>query len=324
MTMIERIGFMAFATIVIVIYYLEVRFAFVYVIDKLGGKTKPNPFVTRSAVVVHCFAVIGLLCILYGFFIEPYWIDVNTIEIETGKLKETNFKVVHISDMHCDEKMRNEERLVWIINAMKPDVIVFTGDSLNTHAALTRFRNTMGKLSAESGKFAVLGNMDREQWSGSPLYQGTGFELLDKSDISVNKSTESIKIYGLSVGRSDLHRQSLESTSPERFNILLHHYPDLIEDLEDFNVDLYLAGHTHGGQVALPFYGALVTLSKYGKKYEAGKYMVGKTMLYINRGIGMEGGHAPRVRFWARPEITVFNIVPKKDQDRAKVAGEKQ
>ncbi len=229
--------------------------------------------------------MIGLLCIPYGFFIEPYWIDVNTIEVETSKLKETNFKVVHISDMHCDEKMRNEERLVRIINAMEPDAIVFTGDSLNILAALARFRDTMGKLSAESGKFAVLGNMDRGQWSGSPLYQGTGFELLDQSDVSVNKGDESIQIYGLSAGRSDLYKQVLEGTSPDRFNIFLYHHPDLIESLEDFNVDLYLAGHTHGGQVALPFYGALVTLSKYGKKYESGKYMVGKTMLYINRGM---------------------------------------
>ena len=53
----------------------------------------------------------------------------------------------------------------------------------------------------------------------------------------------------------------------------------------------------------------MVTLSKYGKKYESGKYIVGDTVLYVNRGIGMEGGYAPRVRFWARPEITVFNIV---------------
>ncbi|MEJ2705392.1 MAG: hypothetical protein P8Z79_23375, partial [Sedimentisphaerales bacterium] len=85
----------------------------------------------------------------------------------------------------------------------------------------------------------------------------------------------------------------------------------LIEDITDFPVDLYLAGHTHGGQVALPFYGALVTLSEYGKEYESGKYQVGTTTLYVNRGIGMEGGPVPRVRFWARPEITVFEVMPK-------------
>jgi predicted MPP superfamily phosphohydrolase len=79
------------------------------------------------------------------------------------------------------------------------------------------------------------------------------------------------------------------------------------------NVDLYLCGHTHGGQVALPLYGALVTLSKFGKKYESGMYTVGDTILYVNRGIGMEGGLTPKVRFLARPEITVFDIVPKEE-----------
>jgi len=63
--------------------------------------------------------------------------------------------------------------------------------------------------------------------------------------------------------------------------------------------------------VALPVYGALVTFSKFGKKYEAGLYREGQTWLYVNRGIGMEGGGAPRFRFWSRPEITVFEIRPR-------------
>ncbi len=86
---------------------------------------------------------------------------------------------------------------------------------------------------------------------------------------------------------------------------------DLIEDLKNLNVDLYLAGHTHGGQIALPIYGALITLSKFGKKYESGMYTVDDTILYVNRGIG---GHASAVRFFARPEITVFEVGPKRNQ----------
>lgn len=69
-------------------------------------------------------------------------------------------------------------------------------------------------------------------------------------------------------------------------------------------------GTPTGGQVALPFYGALVTLSRFGKRYEAGLYRVHDTWLYVNRGLGMEGGWAPRVRFCARPEITVIELAP--------------
>ena len=75
-------------------------------------------------------------------------------------------------------------------------------------------------------------------------------------------------------------------------------------------MDLYLCGHTHGGQVALPLYGALITLSKFGKKYESGMYESNGTILYVNRGLGLEPKPAPQVRFFARPEITVFDIVP--------------
>jgi predicted MPP superfamily phosphohydrolase len=75
---------------------------------------------------------------------------------------------------------------------------------------------------------------------------------------------------------------------------------------------LFLTGHVHGGQVALPFYGAIITLSKYGKKYEKGRYDIDGKVLYVNRGVGMEGDFVPRVRFFSRPEITVFHIRPLK------------
>jgi predicted MPP superfamily phosphohydrolase len=75
-------------------------------------------------------------------------------------------------------------------------------------------------------------------------------------------------------------------------------------------VDLFCAGHVHGGQIAMPFYGALVTLSRYGKQYEAGLYKAGPMWLYVSRGVGMEGGAAPRVRFCSRPEVAVLEAVP--------------
>ena len=309
MTIIEKIGAMVFLAIIVIVYLLEVRFSLVYAINKLRGKLKVNPFVSKSALLIHLLATIGIVCFLYGYFVEPYWIEVKTIEIKTEKLREASFKLVHISDMHCDKKVRNEKRVVELVNAINPDVIVFTGDTINTSVALATFKDTMKSLKAIIGKFAVLGNYDVWYWSDLDLFSDTGFKVLEQDVVTIKKNNEVIQVSGLSVGYSELYSQVLKSVSSERFNVLLYHYPDLIENLGDFNIDLYLAGHTHGGQVAMPLYGALVTLSKYGKKYESGKYIVGDTVLYVNRGIGMEGGYAPRVRFWARPEITVFNIV---------------
>ena len=309
MTIIEKIGAMVFLAIIVIVYLFEVRFSLVYAINKLRGKLKVNPFVSKSALLIHLLATIGIVCFLYGYFVEPYWIEVKTIEIKTEKLREASFKLVHISDMHCDKKVRNEKRVVELVNAINPDVIVFTGDTINTSVALATFKDTMKSLKAIIGKFAVLGNYDVWYWSDLDLFSDTGFKVLEQDVVTIKKNNEVIQVSGLSVGYSELYSQVLKSVSSERFNVLLYHYPDLIENLGDFNIDLYLAGHTHGGQVAMPLYGALVTLSKYGKKYESGKYIVGDTVLYVNRGIGMEGGYAPRVRFWARPEITVFNIV---------------
>jgi predicted MPP superfamily phosphohydrolase len=312
MSIIEKIGALVFLAIIVIVYLLEVRICLVYAINKLRGKLKVNPFVGKSALLIHLLATIGIICFLYGYFVEPYWIEVKTIEIKTEKLREVGFKLVHISDMHCDKKVRNEKRVVELVNAINPDVIVFTGDTINTSVALATFKDTMKSLKAIIGKFAVPGNYDVWYWSELGLFSDTGFKVLEQDVVTIKKNNEVIQVSGLGVGYSELYPRVLKSVSSERFNVLLYHYPDLIEDLEDFNVDLYLAGHTHGGQVAMPLYGALVTLSKHGKKYESGKYIVGETVLYINRGIGMEGGFAPRVRFWARPEITVFNIVPER------------
>ena len=255
---------------------------------------------------IHVLSVIGIVCFLYAYFVEPYWVDIRYIDVQTNKLNNTTFTLVQISDLHCDKKVRSEHKVVEIVNKINPDVIVFTGDALNSPEALLSFQNTLRELRADLGKFAVRGNWDVWYWNRLDLFKGTNFIELNKTFQAVEKNGEKITISGLAAG------SPWEGLVPSenQFNVFLYHYPDLIEDIAPLNVDLYLAGHTHGGQVALPFYGAIITLSKFGKKYEAGEYKFNNTILYVNRGIGMEGGLAPRIRFFARPEITVFKIEP--------------
>jgi predicted MPP superfamily phosphohydrolase len=88
----------------------------------------------------------------------------------------------------------------------------------------------------------------------------------------------------------------------------LYHTPDLAPVAAAQGVDLQLSGHTHGGQVRLPFFGALFTSSLYGKKFEAGRYQVGALTLYVSRGIGLEGKGAPRARFLCPPEMILWEI----------------
>ena len=92
------------------------------------------------------------------------------------------------------------------------------------------------------------------------------------------------------------HRNTPPPEFPKKvgaFTILLYHMPDLMPEAEAQGIDLYLAGHTHGGQWRLPGYGALITSSIFGKRYEMGHYTEGGTQLYVSRGLGMEGLFSP-------------------------------
>ena len=90
--------------------------------------------------------------------------------------------------------------------------------------------------------------------------------------------------------------------------VLLYHSPELMPLVQQHPVELYLCGHTHGGQVRLPFYGAIVTSSVTGKRYEMGAYDEQETMLYVSRGIGLEGLSAPRMRLFCPPEIVLHTL----------------
>jgi predicted MPP superfamily phosphohydrolase len=288
---------------------VEICFVGDFIWHRIRPASKKSKISSKPAIAVHVLAIVGLLCVGYGFFIEAYWVEVNELTIKSSKLEKTSFRIVQFSDTHCDTKMRNEEKLVEIVNSLKPDVIVLTGDAVNTEKAAGLFKGTMGALEANIAKLAVRGN-----WShvagDKELFEGTGFEVLNGEKKIIEKDGEQIVVCGLNFWDKSSKDSLLGSNSADIYNVFLYHTSDFVEDLEKLNVDLYLAGHTHGGQIALPVYGAIITLSKFGKKYEAGLYKVGETDMYVNRGLGMEGGHAPRARFFARPEISVFDIVP--------------
>jgi predicted MPP superfamily phosphohydrolase len=271
---------------------------------------KPLLRTKAATTTIHLLAALGVVCFLYARLIEPFWVEVNVMTVHTPKLKNTSFRIVQVSDLHCDRAPRNEEEMVRTVNALKPDIIVATGDYLNDPAGLPRLRDALSRLEAPLGKFAVTGNFEVYRWPGLDFIKGTGFQLLDMDIAPVTKGGETIAIYGLAMDRSRDCRAFLQGLPYDRFNVFLFHKPDLIEGVDGPGIGLYLCGHTHGGQVALPLYGALITLSKYGKKYESGAYRLGETTLYVNRGLGLERRPLPQVRFFARPEIAVFDIVP--------------
>ena len=298
---------------IVIVYVLAASIAVRALLARFTRKpTNVGPIRRWSDRIILSLALLGLICMAYGYFVEPYWPSVTHLKLNSARIAPGSppIRIAHISDLHCDPKPRLEERLPDIIAAEKPDLIVFTGDALNSPDALPVLRTCLTKLSAIAPTFAVKGNWDSWYWHGFKLFDGTGVEELNGTAREVRVGPSSVWIAGVGVGDESRIDQALATVPPNAFTVFLYHYPDLITEVAPRAVDLFCAGHTHGGQVALPLYGAVITLSRFGKKYEAGLYRVDRTSMYVNRGIGMEGGPAPRVRFWARPEITIIEVAP--------------
>jgi len=277
----------------------------------LGSLPQSRPQVWCRRIVLG-LAAFGTLCIAYGFLIEPYWLEVTRVRIDSPKLPKLSrpIRIVHISDVHSESEPRLETRLPAVIAAEKPDLVVFTGDALNSPDGLPVFKDCLTKIAKIAPTFAVRGNWDAWYWHHLDVFGGTGAYELRSEAVKLDVRGTTLRIAGVPVGHEIRIDSVLGAIPSGDFSVFLYHYPDEIMEVARRKADLYCAGHIHGGQIALPFYGALVTLSRLGKRFEAGLYRVDATWLYVSRGIGMEGGLMPRVRFCARPEVTVIEVHP--------------
>ena len=318
MLLSEQVRVLLFLGVVALVYVRAGRVLFGITARRFGrphpaaGATtlRQGPRLRWWDVLALAAAASGTLCVAYGF-IEPYRPTVTHVRLATAKLAPgaRPIRIVHISDLHSDARPRLEERLPALIAAQSPDLIVFTGDAINSVEGLPVFRECLRRVAAIAPTFAVQGNWDVWYWKDLHPLDGTGVVELDGDGTTLIVHGSRIWIGGVGVDHELAAGRVLGSWPADSFGVFLAHYPDLMPEVARTGVDLYCAGHTHGGQVALPLYGALVTLSRFGKRYESGLYREGSTWLYVNRGIGMEGG-MPRVRFWAPPEITVLEVVP--------------
>ncbi|HEV8199949.1 MAG TPA: metallophosphoesterase [Candidatus Polarisedimenticolia bacterium] len=271
-------------------------------------------FRSRFRLALAGLGALAVLCVAYGWLVEPYWPQVTHTRIVSPRLAPGTapVRLVLLSDMHSDPKPRLEERLPDLVAAQHPDLIVYAGDSINTPRAVPVFKKCMSGLAKVAPTFAVRGNWDAWYWNRIDLFGGTGVRELDGDSAEVDVRGTRVWVGGVPIRHEDRVPALLAGLPENEPALFLYHYPypDVLPDAQRGRIDLQCSGHTHGGQVALPFYGAIITYSKYGKHYESGLYTVGPSHLYVTRGVGLEGGIAPRVRFFARPEITVVDLVP--------------
>ena len=258
----------------------------------------------------------GLLGYGYIFGIEPEWISIERVEVPISNLPSPfyNFRIVFLSDFHFEPYTRLAfiHRVVQQTNELEPDLICLLGDYVFARAeSIRELAPVLAELNASQGVFAVLGNHDI--WTHAEIVraglEAHGIRVFNNQHVSLAVGGKSIVLAGLDdgwSGKPDL-QQTLAAVPEDQPVILMLHEPDFADQVAlDGRVQLQLSGHSHGGQVRLPYFGAPF-LPGFAHKYDQGLYQVEQMWLYVTRGVGVI---SPPGRFNCRPEITEITLVP--------------
>lgn len=261
-------------------------------------------------------AVSGVVGFAYAHDIETSMIEIVQLELTLPRLASAfdGYKLVQFSDIHIDTGRTNDHlrRVVTLVNEQQPDAIAITGDFV-THTAASGIApalvEPLSLLQAKDIAVAILGNHDH--WTDPigvrDVIRQSGLTDLSNAVHTVRRGDTMLHIAGVDDywERQDRLDEVLAVLPDEGAAVLLAHEPDFADiSAESGRFDLQISGHSHGGQVILPFIGPLA-LPSYGKKYPIGRYQVRDMIQYTNRGVGTI---APPVRFNCRPEITVFTL----------------
>jgi len=257
------------------------------------------------------FIILVSLILVYIFLIEPNIIIVTSITIESEKISEDigKIKILEISDLHIKNFGVREREVLFLIRAIKPDVIFITGDFYEKLNKLSEVKEFVKELKIKA--YAVLGNWD--YWAGDidPLIttlKENGIEVLINDNRFYFKDGDFINIVGVSdpyTGHDDIKRATM-GLNKKKFTILLSHAPCIVNHLKDEKFDLIICGHTHGGQVNIPFIKSFWAPTE--TNYIRGMYETKWGKLYVNRGIGLS---VFPIRFMCPPEITLFTLKSK-------------
>jgi predicted MPP superfamily phosphohydrolase len=256
------------------------------------------PFLTRRRFLAAAVIAAPCLVVADAQWLEPDWVKIRRLRL--SRTRPTH-RIVHFTDVHHKGDRAYLESVVRKINELSPDFVCFTGDVIEKTEHLSEAIEILSGI--KSPMYGIPGNHD--YWSKAPFdglkkcfaASGGGWLLDEQMPTTDGK----FLIHGATCLGA---RQPPIVTDPKARNIFLMHYPAWVGRLGNARFDLILAGHSHGGQVRLPFIGALFV--PYGvEKYVMGMFQTPSGPLYVNPGIGW---FPWPIRFNCRPEITVFEI----------------
>ncbi|HJQ69509.1 MAG TPA: metallophosphoesterase [Blastocatellia bacterium] len=267
--------------------------------------------------LIIALVAIGAIYVSWRIYNDLYNVRVRQAELHISGLPEQleGFRIVQIADVQADGRTNGSKLQGYVdaVNKLKPDLVLFGGDLvtggidyIQTGAA------AMGKMEARYGVYACLG--DHDHFSNSEMVtkslQQNNVTVLDNVATLVPVGPSFLSLTGITnVYRTRPSPQTLETIERQRprgpVNILLTHQPSewLVDYSLEQNYDLFVAGHTHGGQIVFPLPGFLLTGSSFETDYVTGFYHVGKMLVSVNNGLGMT--LAP-VRYHAPAEVTLI------------------
>lgn len=257
------------------------------------------------------FFLIFLICFLLFLaigFSEKLQISYYTYSNPKIPNSFNNYRILQISDLHSAKFGKNQSTLIQAIKDNKPDLIVFTGDTIDgTRCDLNNVEDLLKGIDGLAPIYSVTGNHDQDISTNytalQTLYKTYHVKELNNEQVILTREGQNIYLYGLEWGPCTYWY--LPKADTQKFNILLFHCTNYFDLIAPYNYDLFLAGHTHGGIVRIPFIGGVFgNNGNLFPKYDSGMFQSGSSTMISSRGLG----NADIPRFFNRPDLVCITL----------------
>lgn len=268
----------------------------------------------KSSRIFIFFLLFISLFLLYARYVEPNKLIIKEYKIENKTLPDSfdGLKIIHFSDLHYGSTVDYKylTKVVNIINEQKPDIIFFTGDLIDkdcnlTDKQLNKITQELNKLKSTLGNYIVTGNHDIKHLEKYKEIIKDNFILLDNEEkLLYYKESTPISIVGLSDASETKVNYDVLKNDNTLFRFVLAHEPDEYKKISEYSFNILLSGHSHNGQIRLPFIGAVYTPVG-AKTYYEQYYKLDNKEIYVSNGIGTS---KIELRFLSTPSINLYRL----------------